>query len=168
MLRLYYAKKRLHSTLNTLLYIYKNCFKKTLWHNSTESITKTYNYNLMLNQPKRQQLFYFYNLKQIKGFSYSVGMLFSERLQGMKFYKRSVRNIVPLVAFLAKTLFKKKKKIYFLYIVNFNYKQYLFLKKFYHFVSPQVELLSISKAYYLKKKYKRRIKRSVLHLLKKQ
>lgn len=86
----------------------------------------------------------------------------------MKFYKRSLKLISSFVFFLKKVFFKGTNKFYYIYITNFNYRQYVFLTKFFTTVKPVVYALSLSKGYYLKKKYRRRIKRSVLHLVKQQ
>lgn len=168
MLRFYYTEKILKQNILNLVYIYQRGSIQTLFYKDHRLVLKKYNYSMHLSHPKRQQFFFLTNLKTGLHSSHSIGTLFKDRLIGMKFYKRSLRIISPFVFFLKKVFFRGTKKFYYIYVTNFNYRQYIFLQKFCNTVQPLINLLSIAKGYYLKKKYRRRIKRSVFHLIKRQ
>ena len=113
--------------------------------------------------PKRQQHLYLYTLAKLnRGFNYSLGYVFRNQLRQLKFYKRTLRSIGSFIAYLKKFILRKSMYCYTIYIKNFQYRQYMFLKKFYFALLPRISFLICSKSYYIKQKYKRRIKRTVL------
>ena len=144
--------------------LYNTFYKSSFWYR--EGFQKQFlgiAYTIIFSMPKRQQYLYLYNLsKVIRGFNYSLGYVFRNQLRQLKFYKRTLRSIGSFIAYLKKFILKKYIYCYTVYIKNFQYRQYIFLKKFYSALLPYISFLVCSRSYYVKQKYKRRIKRTVL------
>lgn len=163
MLRLYFKKKRLLKSLGLLVVLYKTLYKYSFWYRYFQEQPIRLSYIITLSMPKRQQYLYLYTIsKVIKGFGYSLGYVFRNQLRQLKFYKRTLRSIGSFIAYLKKFILKKNLYCYSIFIKNFQYRQYLFLKKFYLALLPLISFLICSKSYFIKKKYQRRIKRTVL------
>lgn len=163
MLRLYFKKKRLLKALGLLIILYKNNYRYSFWHKYTCKEVLSVTYALILSMPNRQQYLYIYTLSKVsKGFSYSLGYVFRNQLRQLKFYKRTLRSIGNFIAYLKKFILKKNLYYHNIVIKNFHYRQYLFLKKFYLALFPFISFLICSKSYFIKQKYQRRIKRTIL------
>ena len=100
---------------------------------------------IILSMPRRQQYLYLYTLSNsIQGSSYSLGYVFCNQLRQLKFYKRTLRSIGSFIAYLKKFILKKHVYCYSIFIKNFQYRQYLFLKKFYFALLPLLSFLICS------------------------
>lgn len=163
MLRLYFKKKRLLKSLGLLVVLYNTFYKSSFWYREYKKQFLGIVYTIIFSMPKRQQYLYLYTLSELnRGLNYSLGYVFRNQLRQLKFYKRTLRSIGSFIAYLKKFIFKKYIYCYTIYIKNFQYRQYIFLKKFYSALLPSISFLICSKSYYIKQKYKRRIKRTVL------
>lgn len=167
MLRIYLRTRRLTQILYILLRMYLYSHNIT-WYMKEYNLAEYFHFNIIWSHPKRHQFFYLYNIIQEKGYSHSLGRILQHKLLKGKFHKRNLRNIHPFLLFLQKTLFKDYSTFYLFFIYNLTYRHYLFLRTFQKVLNPHIELFATTRVYSLQSKYRRRIKRTVLHMLEKQ
>lgn len=108
---------------------------------------------------------YIYNNKQT---ILSNGQLLKIRTKLTKFFKKSRKSIGSSVNGLNKLFSKQFDKINFFYCKNYNYRNYLWLKKYTTLIKPTIETLMITRGWTYVHKYKRRIKKKIYRNLIKQ
>ena len=127
-----------------------------------------YNFTVLVTLPKRQQFFIFYDLKKEKFLNISAGRYLLDIGRKAKFFKRQPQNIMGIVLHLKKIYPLLLQRIYLYSIPNFNYRQFLFYKRFKEIINPEICYLFHAHSFMPKFLPKRRIKRRVLKLLRKQ
>ena len=109
---------------------------------------------------------HYYNITPIKKqFIFSNGRLLKVRTKLTKFFKKSRKSYGASVTALNKILKKKLLKINFFFCKNFNYKNYLWLKKLITLVNPQINYFMVTGGWTYVHKYRRRIKKKILRNL---
>lgn len=146
--------------LSELYYLYLNIydFKQT---NQLFYIDKFFLYI-------HKKLHYYNITLNNKQFVISNGYLLRVRTKLTKFFKKSRKSYGASITALNKILKKKLFKINLFYCKNFNYKNYLWLKKFTSLIKPQINYFIITRGWTYVHKYKRRIKKKIFRNLIKQ
>lgn len=112
-----------------------------------------------------KKLTYFRYFYKGKFFIYSNGQLLKNKIKKIKFFKKSLKNFGYIINLLNRKFSNPIKFIYLFYCKNFNFKNYLWIKKFYFLLDPQIEYFIISGSWNYIKKKRGRIKRKVLKKL---
>jgi hypothetical protein len=105
---------------------------------------------------------FFYNNKY---YNYSNGQLLKVRTKLTKFFKKSRKSYGASITALNKKLNKHLCKINFFFCKNFNYKNYLWFKKLYDLIDPQINCIMTTQGWTYVHKYRRRIKKKILRNL---
>lgn len=116
--------------------------------------------------PVRQHYASITNLKNTKIFS-SGFVLASQNIK-LKYFKKTIRSNTGLLVYL-QLIYKKNIRYLYLYrCLNFNYRQWLFLQKFWTLLTPEIFYLQIKKSYNTNYSPVKSIKKRVVKLLNKQ
>lgn len=91
-----------------------------------------------------KKLHYFNVTTKQKQFVFSNGQLLQVRTKLTKFFKKSRKSYGAGITALNKKLKKKLIKINFFFCKNFNYKNYLWMKKFTTLIDPTINNLIIT------------------------
>lgn len=144
------------------------------------NLTNLYNFYLIINKQNTGKKNYFiskfflyihkklhyYNITlNTKQFIFSNGRLLKVRTKLTKFFKKSRKSYGASITALNKILKKKLSKINFFFCKNFNYKNYLWLKKLVSLVNPQINYFMVTQGWTYVHKYRRRIKKKILRNL---
>ena len=109
---------------------------------------------------------HYYNITQLeKQFIFSNGRLLRVRTKLTKFFKKSRKSYGASITALNKIFKKKLIKINFFFCKNFNYKNYLWMKKLVSLVNPQINFFIVTNGWTYVHKYRRRIKKKILRNL---
>lgn len=100
-----------------------------------------------------------------KYYTFSNGQLLKVRTKLTKFFKKSRKSHGASIVALTKKTHKKLSNINFFFCKNFNYKNYLWFKKFIDLINPKIGYLMITQGWNYVHKYKRRIKKKILRNL---
>jgi hypothetical protein len=114
---------------------------------------------LYIFSPTRQMYFYFHNMDLTFNKLFSTGVFFKKHLKCLKFFKKSINNINPLLLLFKYKFAENLDFLYYLKIKNFFKKHYIFLKKFFLYVRTKVHLLILTKSWNFTTKPKKRIKK---------
>jgi hypothetical protein len=163
MFRFFFKKRCIKRQRKKLYFTYK--YYRFVQSNSCKNSVNFYNINFFLTLPKRQQHFNFYDLKLNKHFNFSCGTFLVKMGRKSKFFKRSYKNIMSLTLHMKKLYGYYFKYIYMFVINNFNYRQYLFFKKFLEMLNPHIYYFLHRQSFMPRFLNKRRIKRRVLRQL---
>lgn len=143
------------------------------------NITNLYTIYLEINKYKSQNSYYldffsifmhkklhYYNYKYLaKYYTISNGQLLKVRTKLTKFFKKSRKSHGSSIVSLNKKLNKQLNKINFFFCKNFNFKNYLWLKKFLEVIKPTINYFIITRGWTYVHKYRRRIKKKILRNL---
>lgn len=109
---------------------------------------------------------HYYNFCYLnKYYTISNGQLLKVRTKLTKFFKKSRKSHGSSIVALNKKLNKQLNKINFFFCKNFNYKNYLWLKKFLDIIKPTINFFIITQGWNYVHKYRRRIKKKILRNL---
>lgn len=108
-----------------------------------------------------KKLQYFNILYKNKQYNYSNGRLLSYKVKRTKFYKKCRKSIGPSINILNKKFKKKLNKIFFFTCKNFNYRHYLWIKKFFNLIKPKITYFLITHNWNYIVKKRRRIKKKI-------
>lgn len=164
MLRLFFNKNILINNRKDIVYFYKKInifFNKTYIHKIS-----FYRSNVYISLPKRQQHFNFFDIKFNSDINFSAGRYLLILGQKSKFFKRNHKNILSIILQLKKNFSKTLKRIWFFSLKNFNHRQYSFFKRFNIMLKPNIYYFLHKKSFMPLFLPKRRIRRRVLRLLK--
>lgn len=112
-----------------------------------------------------KKLHYYSITQSRKQFIFSNGRLLKVRTKLTKFFKKSRKSYGASITALNKIFKKRLIKIDFFFCKNFNYKNYLWLKKLISLVNPKINFLIITGGWTYVHKYRRRIKKKILRNL---
>ena len=112
-----------------------------------------------------KKLHYYSITPSHKQFIFSNGRLLRVRTKLTKFFKKSRKSYGASITALNKIFKKRLIKINFFFCKNFNYKNYLWLKKLVSLVNPKINFLIITGGWTYVHKYRRRIKKKILRNL---
>lgn len=106
---------------------------------------------------KRQQYFTLGMLSKKKIVTLSTGQLIKPWVKGIKYYKKDRKNIGLTVAAIKYRFYINN--IGFLFCKNYNYRHYLWLKKYIKVTNPHFSYILFTKSWPYSPKSRRRIKR---------
>jgi hypothetical protein len=114
---------------------------------TTKKLKKLQNYKLFflsvfLNK-KLTYLRYYYKKKY---YTPSFGQILGKRFKIIKYFKKSTKSVGIVINLFNKKYKKVAKSIFLLYCKNYNLKNYLFLKKYYYLVNPEVGFFLASRS----------------------
>jgi len=112
---------------------------------------------------KKLHYYSFFVKKKLKTFS--NGQILYKRTKITKFFKKSRKSFGASINLLNKKLKRNLNKIFFFYCKNFNYKNYLWLKKFFYLLEPTINFAIFTRGWSYVHKYRRRIKKKILRNL---
>lgn len=118
-------------------------------------------FSLLLHKKLHYYNFFF----QKKYFTFSNGQLLKVRAKLTKFFKKSRKSHGASIVALNKKVHKNLFNINFFYCKNFNYKNYLWFKKFIDLIKPKIGCLMLTQGWNYVHKYRRRIKKKILRNL---
>lgn len=118
-------------------------------------------FSVLMHKKLHYYNFYYIN----KYYTISNGQLLKVRTKLTKFFKKSRKSHGSSIVALNKKLNKQLNKINFFFCKNFNYKNYLWLKKFLEVIKPTINYFIISHGWNYVHKYRRRIKKKILRNL---
>lgn len=138
-------------------------YKKYLLEPYLLSYGTVYTASLQVCLPQRQHhtCFTTSSFKKIR----STGLILSLSDIALKYYKRSFKANTGHILFLQKIFLNSLKYLYLYYVINFNYRQWLFFQKFMLLISPQILILQHKKSYNTYYRPIKRLKRRVLSLI---
>jgi len=120
-------------------------------------------YFFMLFMHKKLQ--YFKIFKESSIHTFSAGLLVKPFSQKLKFFKKSRSSIASTVTLLREENEPEIYSIKNFYCKNFNYRNYLWLKKFLNLVKPSIYRIIITKNWIYINKTRRRIKKKIFRNL---
>ena len=85
-----------------------------------------------------KKLLYVKFLINCKWYNFSTGTLLGKKFKRIKFFKKSHKNIGYSINILNKKFSKPISSILIFYCKNFTFKQYIWLKKFYFLIKPNI------------------------------
>jgi hypothetical protein len=129
------------------------------------SSTVGYFSTFAITLPKRQQFFTLADFRQNKVFGFSAGLQLALFGRKAKFFKRSAKNIAPVVLQLKSTYEVLFSKIYLFFIKNCSRRQVLFFKKFNSLVKPGILYLVHKQSYIPHFSPVGRVKRKILRII---
>ncbi len=112
-----------------------------------------------------KKLLYFRVFYKNNFYIYSAGHLLGKKIKKLKYFKKSLKNFSSIINILNKKLNKKLNSIFIFYCKNFNYKNYLLIKKFFYLIKPNFHYFITTDSWNYIKKKKKNIKRRVLRNL---
>lgn len=127
--------------------------------------TNIYTIGLGNSLPKRQHILTVNT--QMKSYIYSTGYILSVLNIKLKYYKRSLKANSSIILSLQRLFMSNIKHLYIYRCLNFNYRQLLFLQKFYKLISPKIFYFQHKKSYNVNYSPKKRIKKRIVKLLNK-
>jgi hypothetical protein len=163
MLRIFFKRRILKRQRSQLVRVYQNLLYtvRGLGADSTLGYFSTFSITL----PKRQQFFTLSDFRQNKIFNFSAGRQLALFGRKAKFFKRSVKNIAPVVLQLKTTYEILFHKIYLFFIKNYSRRQMLFFKKFNSLIKPGILYLVHKQSYIPKFSPIGRVKRKILRIV---
>lgn len=144
------------------------------------NITNLYNFYLNINKQNinkkpfliskfflyiHKKLHYYNITPSVKQFVFSNGRLLKVRTRLTKFFKKSRKSHGASITALNKIVKKRLSKINFFFCKNFNYKNYIWMKKFISLINPQINYFIVTGGWTYVHKYRRRIKKKILRNL---
>jgi len=123
--------------------------------------------NFYITIPKRQQHFNIFDFKASKDINFSTGVYLLTIGQKSKFFKRNPKNILGMVLQMKSKLINLLDSIWLFSLRNFNYRQFTFFKKFCAAIRTEIAYFFHKRSFMPLFLNKRRIRRRVLRLLKK-
>lgn len=140
-----------------------NFYKKYLLENYFFNNIKLYKSTIQISLPKRQH----YTTVLLDAYKrvYSTGLILSISNIKLKYYKRSHRSNTGHILFLQNTYLTAIKHLYLYYVLNFNFRQWIFFNKFLTLVNPNILILQHKKSYNTCYRPVKRLKRRVLKVL---
>lgn len=161
-------QKRLatYKSLKHLLFFYKKI--QTWLANVVVELHSYYKSCFYITLPKRQQHFTVYDISKAKQRVFSAGQFLNVFGKRAKFFKRNIRSLGGIVLQMKNAHQAELGRLYFFSLKNFNFRQYVFFKKFTELLKPDILYFLHKRSYIPTFNRKRRIKRSVLKLLGKQ
>lgn len=166
MFRFFFKRLTIKRQRQKVIAFYK--FVRASLRKTTANPILFYNSTVLVTLPKRQQFFIFYDLKKEKVLNTSAGRYLLDIGRKAKFFKRQPQNIMGIVLHLKKIYPLLLQRIYLYSLPNFNYRQFLFYKRVKEIINPSIYYLFHAHSFMPKFLPKRRIKRRVLKLLRKQ
>lgn len=134
--------------------------------NINKQVTKSKSYFIAKFFLYIHKKLHYYNITpHEKQYIFSNGRLLRVRTKLTKFFKKSRKSYGASITALNKILKKKLVKIDFFFCKNFNYKNYLWLKKLVSLVNPQINFFLTTNGWTYVHKYRRRIKKKILRNL---
>ena len=115
---------------------------------------------------KKKLTYYQYFLE--KKYNYTNGQLLKKKIQKIKFFKKSKKCFSLCINILNKKTYKLLKYINTFYCKNFNYKNYVWIKKFFTLIKPNIEYFVTTQSWNFITKKKKRIKKKIYRNLLKQ
>lgn len=97
---------------------------------------------------------------------FTTGQTLKRFTKNLKFFKKSINNINPLVMHLRFKYVEFFKNMYLIECLNYSKKQYLFLKKLLNSLSSKLRFIIFKKTWQYTTQPVKRIKRRVVKLLK--
>lgn len=165
MLRTFFSKHIIQKQRAQTVYIYKNtqfAVNKTLLEKYI-----FFKSNFYITIPKRQQHFNIFEFKKLKDINFSTGVYLLTIGQKSKFFKRNPKNMLSMILQMKSNLISVLESIWLFSLRNFNYRQFTFFKKFCSAITPEIAYFVHKRSFMPLFLKKRRIRRRVLHLLKK-
>ena len=120
--------------------------------------------SIFLNK-KLMYLKYFFKNKY---YTPSTGQILGTRLNNIKYFKKSNKSSGVVINLLNRKFRKSIKSIFIFFCNNYNFKNYLWVKKFHYLINPQIGYFIISRSWNYITKKRRRIKRKIFKNLFKQ
>jgi hypothetical protein len=142
----------------TNLYLYYLIINKQITNKKSYFISKFFLYI-------HKKLHYYNITLNTKQFVLSNGRLLKVRTRLTKFFKKSRKSYGASITALNKLFKKKLFKINFFFCKNFNYKNYLWLKKLVSLINPEINHFMVTQGWTYVHKYRRRIKKKILRNL---
>jgi hypothetical protein len=124
---------------------YVNLFKLYKSFN-TKNIKKKYflDFFFLLVKKKMHRYLVFNKLKL---YNISNGQILNyKNKKTIKFFKKSNKSISASISLLNKKFKKKLKKVFFFYCRNYNYKNYLWVKKYFYLIKPIIYYFMVTKS----------------------
>lgn len=116
----------------------------------------------------KKKLTYYHFIFPKKKYTYSNGQLLKNKIQKIKFFKKSQKCFGLCINILYKKSHKLLKSISVFYCKNFNYKNYIWIKKFFTLIKPSIDYFITSQSWNFIMKKKKRIKKKIYRNLIKQ
>lgn len=164
MLRIFIKKKIIKKQRKKIVYEYKKIAKLFKKSYSTNDLLCESNFSVTL--PKRQQHFNFIDFRLNRALGFSAGRYLLFMGHKSKYFKRRAANIVSIVLQLKRNFPRFLSLIYLFSLNNFNYRQFIFFKKFVSIANPSIKYFMHKRSYLPKFLRKHRIRRRVLKMLK--
>jgi hypothetical protein len=139
------------------LQILSNIYINILQINKKKYLPESLFFSILLHK-KLQYFMYELNNKLIIK---SAGQLFGIISKKTKFFKKTRKSIGTSIAMLKKKLHLQFKYINFFYCKNFNYRNYLWLKKYIQLIKPSFNYFFITRNWLYLHKNKRRLKKKI-------
>ena len=122
-------------------------------------------FSLFMHKKLQYYSFYYNNIL----FNVSNGQLINQKkIKIIKFFKKSNKSFGNSLNLLNKKFKYRFKKIFLFYCRNYNYKNYLWIKKFFYLLKPTFVFSIFTKSWSNVYKYRRRIKKKILKNLTKK
>jgi hypothetical protein len=131
-------------------------------------LTKTTLYRTVFENfiPKRQHFVSVTNQSDRRLFS--SGLVLAAQSVNLKYYKKSIKSNATLILYLQTVYRGDLKHLYLYRCLNFNYRQWLFLQKFWVLLNPEILYLQNKKSYNTNRSPIKSIKKRVVKMLSKQ
>jgi len=137
----------------TVLYIKKSLQKKK---------KKIKNFKKYFFLTMHKKLHYFSFIYDKKKYVLSAGRILKKTNKSIKFFKKSRKSIIVTIGILNRNLKKNFKRINFFLCNNFNYRNYLWIKKYIRMISPKIKYFILTNNWNYIVKQKRRLKKKIL------
>jgi len=135
-----------------------------------------YNTQKILNLKKKKFLIIFFSLiihkkmnrylilsNKNRIYNLSNGQILNSRKKKIvKFFKKSIKSISPVINLLNRRMNKKLRLVKYFHCKNYNYKNYLWIKKYFYLLKPTIYNFIITRAWSNVIKSRRRIKKKIL------
>jgi len=108
-----------------------------------------------------KKLQYFNILYKDKFYNFSNGNLLSQKLKSIKFFRKSKKSISTNINVLNKKFQKNLSNIFFFLCKNFNFRHYIWIKKFFKINQPKINFFIITHNWNYVQKKKKRIKKKI-------
>lgn len=127
--------------------------------------TSIYKISLENSLPNRQHIIGV-NTK-LKSYIFSTGYILAVLNIKLKYYKRSLKANSSILLSIQRLFTSDIQHIYLYRCLNFNYRQLLFLQKFYKLINPKIFYFQHKKSYNINYSPQKRIKKRIVKLLNK-
>jgi hypothetical protein len=111
---------------------------------------------------KKMHRYMIHNKNKLYNISNGQILNYKKKKKIVKFFKKSNKSISGSINLLNKKFKKKLKSIFFFYCKNYNYKNYLWIKKYFYLLKPDLNFCVFTKGWSNVYKYRRRIKKKIL------